>query len=456
MIEQINDLTLQIANFCVSLLFFNIAGGIGQNVEFLVALIILSCLLFVLFSRFVSVLHFVGAVRSVFVKSYQRRRLKNTISSQKAFWTSISGAVGVGSIAGICAAVYFGGPGTVFWIMVCGFIAMPLRYAEVFFGHKLRKIDGENIAEWGPFAYFGKMVSLLGLNAVYAKIFAFLFVLASFGALAMQANPLLNVVVGEVEGAVKVFGALVLALVVLYCITGGLKRVSAIASKIGVYMSILYAFSIFIILVYNYKAVHNAFALIIHDAFSPKAIYGGILTTMFLAFKRAIIASEVGFGTTSILHGRSDRVSSKDEARLGMIAPFFGNLVFCSLSGLMLVVSGAVTEGGGDIETMRFAFVNFHPMMNIVLIAIILMFGISTIITWFFYASSALKRVTQRKIMVKILPFVYSFLVFATSLTNFVTLLAVIDFFTVLIVIPNVVSLIYLLFYFKKHNIPVF
>jgi AGCS family alanine or glycine:cation symporter len=450
--ETINSVAQVIGNFGMNLLFFNILFFVdGQKVEFLTAFIVFSSVLLMVWLKFPNIRFFVSSLKMLVCRGYEKVQLKNAINSQKAFWSSIAGCVGVGNITGMCAAVYFGGPGTVFWIMLCGFITMPLRYVEVFFGHKLRTEKNGFITECGPFSYVHYAMNLVGLKSLnWLKIFAFLFIFAGIGAISIQVNPMVGVIAGESNQLLKYITTAILCVIIFYVITGGLRRISAVASKLGVYMSVLYVVAVSVVIIVNKSNLLNAILLILHEAFNIKSIYGGILTVIFLSFRRAIVSTEVGFGTTSLLHGRSDRASSKDEAKLAMVAPFFGNLVFCSLNGLMLVASGAFTHGNGDIETMRFAFVQFHPLMNYVLIVIILLFGFSTIITWFYYANSALKRITDKRIIIKSLPFIYCVLMFISALTTFSTLLLIIDFTTLLITIPNIIALIYLTYRFKK------
>ncbi len=452
LLDLINNVAQAIGEFGMHLLFFDVLFFVdGQKVEFLMAFIVFSSILFMVWLKFPNVKFFASLFKILLCKSYEKVELRNAIGSQKAFWSSIAGCVGVGNITGMCAAVYFGGPGTVFWIMVCGFITMPLRYVEVFFGHKLRTQEDGFITECGPFSYFHHALNLVGLQSSnWLKIFAFLFIFAGIGALSIQVNPMVSVIAGTGNQTLKYITTAILCVIIFYVITGGLKRISAVAAKLGVCMSALYVVSVCVVICANKSNLLNAILLIFHEAFNMKSIYGGILTMIFLSFRRAIVSTEVGFGTTSLLHGRSDRSSSKDEAKLAMVAPFFGNLIFCSLNGLMLVASGAFTHGNGDIETMRFAFVQFYPLMNYVLIVIILLFGFSTIITWFYYANSALKRITSKRVIIKTLPFLYCVLMFISALTTFSNLLLIIDFTTLLITIPNIMALIYLTYRFKK------
>lgn len=458
MLELITNAFNAFSNFGLSLLFFNVIPfWNGQKAEFLIAFIMIASIIFLFWLRFVNVKYFFSSIKILTQKVYPKKEYSNTIDSRQAFWSGVSGVVGVGSITGMCVAVYFGGPGVIFWTIICGFITMPMRYSEVYFGHKLRVIKNDTITDCGPFGYFLSAFEKFKYKAFCLKMLALLFVIASLGAVAFQANPILNVIVGSPAVVslsqnygytTKIIFNVILSLLTLYIITGGLHRIAAVGSKLAVYMSALYILAVIAILIQHKSNIGNAVSLIMREAFTPSAVYGGIITVMFLAFRRGIISMEVGFGTTSLIHGRSDRVSSHDEAVLGMIAPFFGSLVFCAINGLMLVASGAFTQGDGNIETIRYAFINLHPSMNYILIVIVALFGFTTIITWFFYAISAMREITKNQIVIKILPYFYTFLVFISALANFRTLLLFIDFCTLLITIPNIIVLFILT---KRH-----
>lgn len=455
--EKIDAIIQAIGSAGVDILLFNIIFFIpGQKIEFLIALITLASLIFTVWLKFPNIRCIFSGIKLLHNKKYESTNETNAITSNKAFWSTLSGIVGVGNITGMSAAVYIGGPGTVFWILAYGFITMPLRYAEVFFGHKLRVVENGEIKACGPFAYIGYTASQIKNNffrTLLVKFFPFGLILASFGAIAFQANPIVNSIAGaNTTEMTKIMIALVIALGTLYVITGGLQRIVGITAKLGLYMSALYIISVIAIIGVHWKSIPSAFHLIMHEAFNTRSAYGGLITIMFFSFRRAVIASEIGFGTGALLHGMSQRKSSSDEAKVGMLAPFFGSLIFCSLNGLMLVVAGAHSVGDGGTETMRATFMTLHPFMNYVLIVIILMFGLSTIIVWFYYAQSAFQKLTGSDACAKFLPYIYSSLVFITGLTTFRTLLTVVDLLTLVIVIPNIFSLFYLSFHFTKRR----
>lgn len=458
--EMIDAVLQAVGNVGVDILFFNIIFFIpGQKIELLIALITITSLIFTVWLKFPNIRRIFTGIKLLYSKKYEFTNEKNAITSSKAFWSTLSGIVGVGNIAGMSAAVYIGGPGTVFWILVCGFIAMPLRYIEVFFGHKLRIVENGEIKACGPFAYIGytaEQIKNTFFRTLLIKFFPFALILASFGAIAFQANPMVNSIAGSnPTGMAKMIIAFIIALSVLYITTGGLQRIVGITAKLGFYMSALYIVSVIAIIGIHWHNIPSALHLIMDEAFNVQSAYGGILTIIFFSFRRAVIASEIGFGTGALLHGMSCRKSSSDEATVGMLAPFFGSLIFCSLNGLMLVAANAHSIGDGGTETIRATFMTLHPLMNYVLITIILMFGLSTIIVWFYYAQSAFQKLLGSDSFAKILPYVYCVLVFITGLTTFRTLLTVVDLLTLVIVIPNIFALFYLSYKFTRSGIKI-
>lgn len=457
--EFVENTVAKISDIGMNLIFFNVIPFIpGQKIEFLIAVLTVISIIFTIILKFPNFRFIIPGLKFLFKKNHETTNEKNAISSSKAFWSTISGIVGVGNIAGMAAAIYFGGPGTVFWILIFGFITMPLRYMEIYFGHKLRKVENGEIKACGTFAYIeytaNQMKSKFFGNFL-TKFFTIGIIGASLGAISFQANPMVNAVSGsEITAGNKMIIAFIIALGVLYAITGGLNRIVGITSKLGSYMSGIYIVSVCAIIGFHWQNIPFALSLIMNEAINPTptSFCAGVITMIFYAFRRATIASEVGLGTGALLHGMSSRKSSSDEAKLGMLAPFFGSLIFCSLNGLMLVVGGAYNMGDGGIETMRATFVSLHPLMNYVLIVIIYMFGLSTIIVWFYFAQSALQKLTQNKIAINALPYFYAVLVFITGITQFKTLLPLIDLTVTLLIFPNIFALIYLTYKFKKQG----
>lgn len=457
--EMIETAIKTIGDIGMTLIFFNVIPFIeGQKIEFLIAVLTIVSLVFTVMLKFPNIRSIIPGLKLLHNEKYESTNEKNAVPSNKAFWSTLSGIVGVGNIAGMSAAIFIGGPGTVFWILVFGFLTMPLRYMEIYFGHKLRKVENNEIQACGPFAYIeytAKQMKSKFWGNFLVKFFTIGIIVASFGAISFQANPMVNAVAGtSMTSGAKIGIALAIALGVLYVITGGLQKIVGITAKMGLYMSGLYIFSVVAIIFANWQNIPSAFQIIINEAFNPTptSFCSGAITMIFFAFRRATIASEIGLGTGALLHGMSSRKSSSDESKVGMLAPFFGSLIFCSLNGLMLVVAGAYNIGDGGIETMRATFVSLHPFMNYVLITIIYMFGLSTIIVWFYFAQSALQKLTQKQAFIKSLPYLYAVLVFVTGITTFQTLLPVIDLTVTSLIIPNVFALIYLTYKFKKQG----
>ncbi len=440
-----------IGDFGMSVIFFNIIPFIpGQKIEFLIAVITAVSLFITLVLKFPNISGIIPGLKLLHNKNYESTNETNAISSNKAFWSTLSGIVGVGNIAGMSAAIFIGGPGTVFWILVFGFLTMPLRYMEIYLGHKFRTVENNEITSCGSFAYIAqaaKEMSSKFWGNFLIKFFPIGILIASIGAISFQANPMVNAVAGaNISASGKMVIALIIACGVLYVITGGLQRIVGITAKMGLYMSGLYIVAVVAIIFAHWQNIPAAIQLIANEAFNPTptSFCSGVITMIFFAFRRATPAAEIGLGTGGLIHGMSSRKSSADEAKVGMLAPFFGTLIFCSLNGLMLVVAGAYNVGDGGIETIRATFISLHPLMNYVLIAIIYMFGLSTIIVWFYFAQSALQKLTQNSIAIKSLPYFYAFLVFITGITTFQTLLPVIDLAVTSLAVPNLFALVYL------------
>ena len=112
------------------------------------------------------------------------------ISSFQALSVSLSGRVGTGNIAGVAAAIGFGGPGAVFWMWVVAFLGASTAYVEAALGQIYKEVD-EGQYRGGPAFYIEKAMG----QRWYAWIFALTTVLATgFLLPGVQANAIGNAV----------------------------------------------------------------------------------------------------------------------------------------------------------------------------------------------------------------------------------------------------------------------
>ena len=261
----------------------------------------------------------------------------------QALTTALSATVGIGNIAGVAIAIRLGGPGALFWMWVTAFLGMALKYVECTLALMHRKINPDGSVSGGPMYYieYG-----LGRNWKWlALAFAAFAAISSFGGGCMnQSNSLADVVRSE-WGVPTVVTGLIFAGLVAAVIIGGIRRIGQVTAILAPTMALLYVAGALVILVLNITGIPSALALIVTQAFAPEPLVGGavgsFLMTLMWGVRRGLFSNEAGQGSAPIAHATA---KTKEPVREGLVAslgPFIDTLVICSMTGLVIVTSGA-------------------------------------------------------------------------------------------------------------------
>jgi AGCS family alanine or glycine:cation symporter len=451
MTNTIQNFFESVASFLEHIVFFNILSFTGYNLPLAIFFVLIGAIYFTITLKFINFRKLGTSVKIFFEKEKEEDGSK-AVTSKAAFLSAISGCVGVGSISGVAAALYSGGPGAVFWMLVIGFLIMPLRYAEVFLGHFFRTKEKDGtISRYGPYAYIENGLTKEGYSPKLAK-FLFVFyvisiLLGAVGAFIMQANPL-----AEIAGhlffkgnQIAVFGfSVALAGVSLFVILGGLKRiVHTMESAVSV-MSLVYIIAILLILMLNIKAIPSVISLIFTEAFNPQSIIGGVIGVLIVSLTRVVVSTEVGLGTVSFLHGKSQNDNSIREGLLAMAGPFVVNFVFITLNSIAVLATASHLKRENGILMISRMFESVHHFFPIVLFVITFLFAFTTIIAWYFYAESSLMQISKSKIVMIGYQIFFFVLIAVSGLVSFGVMIRIIDAMVFAIVFPNILALLML------------
>ncbi|MEC8484094.1 MAG: alanine:cation symporter family protein, partial [Pseudomonadota bacterium] len=120
-------------------------------------------LFYSILTRFAQVRHF----KEMWSLLFNSTPSEKGISSFQALAVSLSGRVGTGNIAGVAAAIGFGGPGAVFWMWVVAFLGASTAYAESTLG-QIYKVNDNGQYRGGPAYYFEKGLSMKWLGVLFA------------------------------------------------------------------------------------------------------------------------------------------------------------------------------------------------------------------------------------------------------------------------------------------------
>lgn len=388
------------------------------------------------------------------------------ISSFSALCTALSATIGTGNIVGVATAVGAGGPGALFWMIVAAFFGMATKFAEGLLAVKYRVVAKDGHSLGGPFYYIeqgmGKKWKWL------AKIFAFfgvcvgLFGIGTFS----QVNGISSAVHGFFDSANAhcvnlpflgeyswsvVISSLVLAFCVASVLIGGIKRIASVSQVIVPFMAIIYFLFAGILIVTNITAVPSAIAVIVEAAFSPRAITGGVVGSMFVAMQkgvaRGIFSNEAGLGSAPIAAAAAQTKEPVRQGLVSMTGTFIDTIVICTLTGLSIVLTGAwQVKGLEGVGVTTYAFqkgLPFPPEVSaFVLTLCLVFFAFTTILGWDYYSERCLEYLSGGNMKhVKIFRWIYILAVFIGPYMTVSAVWTIADIFNGLMAIPNMIAI---------------
>ena len=425
------------SDFISSVIFFEVFEG----APFVIILLVCSALFFTLYFGFPNIRFFGKAVNVVRGKYDHLDHsvagndslavdgdIKDTIADEskegevthfQALATAVSGTVGNGNIAGVALAIALGGPGATFWMVICGLLGMSSKFVECTLGVQYRDIGEDGTVYGGPMYYLSKGLKEKGfatLGKITAILFAVFCIGGSFGggnaAQSNQATIVLKELMGWESSSAGAIIGLILAVLVGIIIIGGIKRIASVTEKIVPFMAVLYLVACLYIIFSNFSFVDDAFALIFQEAFNPQAIgVGGIIGVLLVGFKRAAFSNEAGAGSASIAHSAVKTKYSASEGLVALLEPFIDTVVICTMTALVIIIfnfgggAGSIFQYGGDgsgsvmIDGVAYegagitsqAFAAYIPYSNVFLTIAVVLFAVSTMISWSYYGLQSWK-----------------------------------------------------------------
>ena len=337
----------------------------------------------------------------LFVKRFTaKRQNKDGVSPYQALCTALAATVGTGNLAGVAGAIAIGGPGSVFWMWICAFFGMIIKFAEAALAVRYRRKNQEGEFVGGPMYMIqqgmGNRWAWLG------SLYCFFGVVAAFGAgNATQ----INAMVGGVNSVIKAYGGqehiainlsigIISGVLVAVLLCGGAKRIGRAAEQLVPFASVLYLLLGFGALILNYKNIPFAFEVIFKGVYEPRSVTGGVIGSAFVALRigasRGVFTNEAGMGTASIAHASADVDHPVQQGAMGIIEVFLDTIVICTLTALVILSSGIDIAYGIDtgVELTSQAFAATLGGWVCVPIALILCcFAFATVLGWGLYGA---------------------------------------------------------------------
>ncbi len=393
---------------------------------------------------------------------------KGEVSSFAALCTALSATIGTGNIVGVATAIGLGGPGALFWMLIAAFVGMATKYAEGVLSIKYRTVDpktGHSLG--GPFYYIERG---MGKNWKWlAKLFAFfgvcvgLFGIGTFS----QVNGITSAVTGffdpngdtlKVEipfigtySIVVIIASIILAAVVAVVLIGGIKRIAKVSEVIVPFMAIAYFITILILILCNVDKLPAAVATIVHGAFDPMAVTGGVVGSFFVAMQsgiaRGIFSNEAGLGSAPIAAAAAKTKEPVRQGLVSMTGTFIDTIIICTMTGLAIVLTGAwQVDNLEGVQVTTYAFQNglpFAPQVSsFILMICLVFFAFTTILGWDYYSERCLEYLTGgKKTAIMIFRVCYIIAVFIGPYMTVSAVWTIADIFNGLMAIPNMIAL---------------
>jgi AGCS family alanine or glycine:cation symporter len=435
----------------------------SPGVAFAVLWLVLGAIFFTVRMGFINVRgfkHALGVTRGL----YDNPDDEGEVSHFQALTSALSATVGLGNIAGVAIAISIGGPGATFWMICAGFLGMTSKFVECSLAqmYRVKRPDGRMMG--GPMVYLSEgLKDLHGSLALPGKVLAYFFAILCIGGSlaggnAFQVNQSMDLMSSQftwLAGNEWMYG-LFMTVLVGVVIIGGIKRIAATAEKVVPLMCAIYVLACLFILFSKAGDIPGAFGTIISGAFTPAAGFGGLVGVLVQGFKRAAFSNEAGTGSAAIAHSAAKTDFPIREGTVAMLGPFIDTVIICTMTALVIVITGAYDAQGGTDAAMQGAIssnqgavltslamggvISWFPKL---LAVAVFFFAYSTIISWSYYGERCWVWMfgDASSIAYKIMFLVFVFLGSVVSATN------VLEFGDLMILgmaLPNILGVVLL------------
>lgn len=407
-------------------------------------------------TRFVQFRLLPKAIKSLFAMITGKAKCVDGVSPFQALCTALAATVGTGNLAGVAGAIAIGGPGSIFWMWICGFLGMATKFAEVVLAVRFRTKNESGEFVGGPMYMIRQ-----GMGDKWkwlAAIYAFFGVVAAFG---VGNATQINTVISSINGAIVAFGGsqtsrgniligIGLTIIIGTILLGGAKRIGLVAEKVVPFASAVYVLLCVVVLVVKCSAIAEALRCIIYGAFDPKAVTGGMIGSVMCALsvgaRRGVFTNEAGMGTASIAHSSAKVTDPIEQGLMGIIEVFLDTIIICTMTALVILCSGIPIPYGADVgitlTAQAFDSV-FGGWVQVFLTVALTCFAIATVLGWGVYGIRCAQYLFGAKAW-KVFAWLQTVTVMLGAVLNTGTVWILAEILNGLMAIPNLIAVAYL------------
>jgi AGCS family alanine or glycine:cation symporter len=374
------------------------------------------------------------------------------VSPFQALTTALASTIGTGNIVGVGTAIFIGGPGAVFWCWITGIFGIATKYAEslISIKYRVKSRDGRMLG--------GAMYVLeRGLNMKWlGMLFALFALLASFGiGSAVQVNAISEIVTSNVTfiKIPPIAIGIVLAVITAFVIIGGIKKIAIVCEKLVPTMAACYVIGCFVILGMNYDYIIPGIKAILHLAFTPGAVAGGLvgrgaITAAQYGIARGLFSNESGLGSAPLVAAAAKTKNPVRQALISSTGTFWDTVVVCLITGVTLVttimknpdINMSSIQNGGQMTTA--AFSQIPVLGSIILVFGIITFAYTTVLGWSYYGERCAEYLFGKRATI-FFKIIFVFVILLGPVIELDIVWSLSDIFNALMAIPNIIALVF-------------
>ena len=403
-------------------------------------------ILYTVITGFVQVRHFPYIIRKSLIEplmgSQKDSQESGSISSFQALCTAVASCVGSGNIVGVSTAVLTGGLGAIFWMWVAAFVGMATKYGEIILGLMYREKDENGAYVGGPMYYIKK-----GLHAPWLAVLCAIFMITQIiGGNFIQSNTISGVMHDNFQIPHLVTG-IVLVILIFTITLGGLKRLAHVTQKLVPIMATIYVIGGLLIILANITNIPGVLVSIIRGAFGLDAVAGGAIGRMIIAMQRGVArglySNEAGEGSAPVIHSAANVNHPAEQGMTGVIEVFLDTFVICTITGLVLGVTGILDSGAPANVIVTYAFASVWPPLKYLVAISLLLFSSTTLMSQWYFGFVGLNYLFGRKVAEK---FKYVFPLFCVigAVAALDLVWTIQDIALGLLTIPNLIAIVIL------------
>lgn len=453
--------------------FFPITIGASQ-VPIIIFWILFAGFFFTIYFKGVSLWGLKHAVETVAKPADKSSDSNGEVSSFQALATALSGTIGIGSIAGVAISISIGGPGAAFWIFIGALLGMSIKFVEATLAVKYRRFNLDGTVSGGPMHYIAHGLTRKKLRWLGQPLSAIFALLCIGGAISggnmiqinQSAHQLVHITGGAnsiMHGYTWIFGV-VIAVLVWMSVVGGIKSISKITTILVPTMCFLYIGASLIVILANYAAIPHGLLVIVKEAFHPQAVAGGVFGTIIIGLRRSVQCNEAGTGAAAIAYATVKTNEPVSQGFVALIETFLTGIL-CLLTSFAILFSGTFVMGAQGISGIELASTAFQSVISFfpyILSLVVIMFALSTLISWSYYGLKAwnflLGEGKKRNLTFNL---IYCIFIVIGSAMNVGSVIYITDAMMIAMCVPNIIAL-YIMSpeikrdfneYCKRHNV---